>query len=99
MNGYVVGYVLQVGSSAAGKVDVNLIQFLAMPELRMLLFQVHEGRTLLCGESYASQLPGVFRVYVDMRKDITVLRCGHTIYLECAQDMENHFRDFRTKGM
>ncbi|GAB2215184.1 hypothetical protein Droror1_Dr00019563 [Drosera rotundifolia] len=36
--------------------------------------------------------PVCFEFLFDTRKDITVLRCGHTIHLECAQDMENHCR-------
>ncbi|GFS36979.1 CHY-type/CTCHY-type/RING-type zinc finger protein [Actinidia rufa] len=28
----------------------------------------------------------------DTMKDITVLRCGHTIHLECLKEMEQHFR-------
>lgn len=28
----------------------------------------------------------------DTMKDITVLRCGHTIHLECLKEMEKHYR-------
>ncbi|GMG98778.1 hypothetical protein Nepgr_000618 [Nepenthes gracilis] len=36
--------------------------------------------------------PVCFEYLFDTMKDITVLRCGHTIHLECAKDMELHFR-------
>ncbi|KAG8648594.1 hypothetical protein MANES_08G012602v8 [Manihot esculenta] len=42
----------------------------------MLLFNLVEGFTQLCGKS----------------KDITVLPCGHTIHLECVKEMERHFQ-------
>ncbi|GAB4842936.1 E3 ubiquitin-protein ligase RZFP34 [Ancistrocladus abbreviatus] len=36
--------------------------------------------------------PICFEFLFDTMKDITVLHCGHTIHLECAKDMELHFR-------
>ncbi|KAG8648593.1 hypothetical protein MANES_08G012602v8 [Manihot esculenta] len=44
--------------------------------MMMLLFNLVEGFTQLCGKS----------------KDITVLPCGHTIHLECVKEMERHFQ-------
>lgn len=36
--------------------------------------------------------PVCFEFLFDTTKDITVLRCGHTIHLECVKEMERHFQ-------
>ncbi|ESR37692.1 hypothetical protein CICLE_v10028942mg [Citrus x clementina] len=36
--------------------------------------------------------PICFEFIFDTMKDITVLRCGHTIHLECLKEMEKHYR-------
>ncbi|KAH7553518.1 hypothetical protein JRO89_XS12G0021300 [Xanthoceras sorbifolium] len=36
--------------------------------------------------------PVCFEFLFDTTKDITVLRCGHTIHLECVKEMEQHFK-------
>ncbi|XP_044483152.1 E3 ubiquitin-protein ligase RZFP34-like isoform X2 [Mangifera indica] len=36
--------------------------------------------------------PVCFEFLFDTTRDITVLRCGHTIHLECVKEMERHFR-------
>ncbi|KAJ0083782.1 hypothetical protein Patl1_30569 [Pistacia atlantica] len=36
--------------------------------------------------------PICFEFLFDTMKDITVLRCGHTIHLECLKEMEMHYR-------
>nr|POF10968.1 e3 ubiquitin-protein ligase miel1 [Quercus suber] len=36
--------------------------------------------------------PVCFEFLFDTTKDITVLRCGHTIHLECVKEMEHHFQ-------
>ncbi|CAK9182822.1 unnamed protein product [Ilex paraguariensis] len=36
--------------------------------------------------------PVCFEYLFETRKEITVLRCGHPIHLECVQEMEQHYR-------
>ncbi|KAM1751262.1 hypothetical protein ACFX11_009403 [Malus domestica] len=36
--------------------------------------------------------PVCFEFLFDTREDITVLRCGHTIHLECVKEMQRHFQ-------
>ncbi|RXH80801.1 hypothetical protein DVH24_004715 [Malus domestica] len=43
--------------------------------------------------SSVRQLTSVFVQFLfDTREDITVLRCGHTIHLECVKEMQRHFQ-------
>ncbi|KAM2301688.1 hypothetical protein FF1_032414 [Malus domestica] len=36
--------------------------------------------------------PVCFEFLFDTREDITVLRCGHNIHLECVKEMERHYQ-------
>ncbi|TXG58430.1 hypothetical protein EZV62_016259 [Acer yangbiense] len=36
--------------------------------------------------------PVCFEFLFDTTKDVTVLRCGHTIHLECVKEMERHYK-------